>query len=114
MDLYRRPLAGSQAESIHDAAGPFVAKIPDFLGVQDSPTLYPETQKAARRRGDVAKTGEQVQAFVAANPGSGIEAIAKGLKRKSKDLKLSMKGLLKEGALRMEGVKRGAKYFVKA
>ncbi len=70
-----------------------------------------------RRRGgkrsseDVQKTGEALLAYVQANPGQGVEGIAKGMGVSSKELKLPVIKLIDAGSLRSEGQRRGTKYF---
>ncbi len=71
----------------------------------------PVRRGGKRSSEDVQKTGEALLAYVQANPGQGVEGIAKGMGVSSKELKLPVIKLIDAGSLRSEGQRRGTNYF---
>ena len=73
------------------------------------------TGKRIRRSADdIAKVSERVLAYVKANPGTRMEAIAKALRKDTKDLRRSVQDLLAAKKLRTKGQKRGTEYYAGA
>ena len=78
-----------------------------------SAAALPRVKKGARRSAaDVAAASRAIKQHLAANPGQGVEAIAKALGAPSKDLALPIANLLGARSIRKEGEKRGTRYFV--
>ena len=74
------------------------------------------TKRATKKRGrrsteDLEKTATRILAYVKTHPGKGVTAIAKSLRRSSKDLKRPVQMLLAAKKLRTEGQRRGTRYF---
>lgn len=73
------------------------------------------TRKRIRRSADdIAKLSERVLAYVKVNPGTRMEAIAKALRKDTKDLRRSVQDLLAAKKLRTKGQKRGTEYYAGA
>lgn len=88
------------------------ASEPKAAAPAKAPAL-PVVKKGARRSAaDVAAAARAIKAHLAANPGQGVEAIAKALGVPSKDLALPIANLLGARSIRKEGEKRGTRYFV--
>ena len=78
-----------------------------------SAAALPRVKKGARRSAaDVAAAARAIKQHLTANPGQGVEAIAKALGAPSKDLALPIANLLGARSIRKEGEKRGTRYFV--
>lgn len=73
-----------------------------------------KTKGSRRSAEDVAASARAIKAHLSANPGQGVEAIAKALGVPSKDLALPIINLLGAKNIRKEGQKRGTRYFVGA
>jgi hypothetical protein len=65
-----------------------------------------------RTSNDLAKVGDKLVAFVAANPGLRIEQINKAIGTSTRDLQLPIRKLIASGALKTKGQKRSTQYFV--
>ena len=77
------------------------------------------TKRASKKRGrrsaeDLEKTAARILAYVKTHPGKGVTAIAKALRRSSKDLKRPVQMLLAAKKIRTEGQRRGTTYFAGA
>jgi hypothetical protein len=70
-----------------------------------------EGKRGKRTTDDVMKTGELLFAYVKSHPGQGIEEIGRGIKVRTKELKLPVTKLLEAKKLKTKGKKRGTKYF---
>jgi hypothetical protein len=79
-------------------------------------TSAKKTPKKRVRRSaeDIAQMGERVLAYVKANSGTRMEAIAKALRKDTKDLRRSVQELIAAKKLRTKGQKRGTEYFAGA
>jgi predicted transcriptional regulator len=75
--------------------------------------VVPKERGAKRSADDLALMGTVIKTWVEKNPGMGVEQIAKGVQMDSSTMKLPIKKLLADGALKTKGQKRGTKYFVK-
>jgi hypothetical protein len=64
-----------------------------------------------RTQNDLARTGDKLLEFVAANPGLRIEQINKQLGTSTRDLQLPIRKLIADGALKTKGQKRSTQYF---
>jgi hypothetical protein len=62
---------------------------------------------------EIEATIEKLTSFIAANPGLGIEHIAKGLNTSTRELVLPVKKLLSEKKITSKGQKRATRYFPK-
>jgi len=60
---------------------------------------------------DLAKVGDKLLAFVAANPGLRIEQINKAIGTSTRDLQLPIRKLIADGELKTKGQKRSTQYF---
>ncbi len=73
--------------------------------------------RAARAKGEkrspdeIARATRQLQEFITANPGRGVEDIARALGTVTRELNLSIRKLLAANVIRTEGQKRATKYF---
>ncbi len=77
------------------------------------------TKRASKKRmrrspEDLDKTAARILAYVKTHPGKGVTAIAKSLRKSSKDLKRPVQMLLAAKKLRTEGQRRGTTYFAGA
>ena len=68
---------------------------------------------AKRPPEELAATVAKLGAYIAKNPGQGIEAIGKALATPTKDLALPVKKLLATGKIKVTGEKRATRYFPK-
>lgn len=99
-----------------------IQKISAALG-EDPPTHKGAKKAKAKPTGaarsgkrtaeDLEKIGLTIVSWVEKNPGVGVEQIASGIEIDSGELKLPIKKLLADGALKTKGQKRGTKYFAK-
>lgn len=64
-----------------------------------------------RTSGDLARIGDKLLAYVAANPGLRIEQINKAIGTSTRDLQLPIRKLIADGALKTKGQKRSTQYF---
>ncbi len=78
------------------------------------PTRAARPVGAKRPPEELAATVAKLGAYVAKNPGLGIEAIGKALATPTKDLALPVKKLLATGKIKVTGEKRATRYFPKA
>ena len=60
---------------------------------------------------DLARIGDKLLAYVAANPGLRIEQINKAIGTSTRDLQLPIRKLIADGALKTKGQKRSTQYF---
>lgn len=89
--------AGAPRASAPRAAAPRAARKPG-KGGKRPPAL-------------LAATVEKTSAWIKANPGHGVEDMAKGLGLATKELTLPIAKLLKAKTIRKKGQKRATKYF---
>jgi hypothetical protein len=71
-------------------------------------------KRARRSPEDLEATSDRVLAHIKSNPGVGVEAIAKSLRKPTKELKRPVQMLVEAKKLRTEGQKRGTRYFAGA
>jgi len=101
-----------------------VQAVASALGAQDARVstsvprhaASPRARAVARSGGKrdpkvLAATVERAAQWIKANPGNGVEAMAKGMKVSTKDLALPVIKLLSSKRIRKTGVKRATKYF---
>ena len=101
-----------------------VQSVSHALGGHASAAPHPQSKAPAsaapRARGKsggkrdpkvLAATVEKAAEWVKANPGKGVEAMAAGLKLKTKDLALPIAKLLDAKTIKKTGVKRATKYY---
>ena len=69
--------------------------------------------KTKRTPAQLEKLTAKTLATIKADPGLGIEAIAKAMKTTTKDLRPSMLALIADKAIRVKGERRATKYFPK-
>jgi predicted component of type VI protein secretion system len=77
------------------------------------PTRAARPPGAKRPPEELAATTAKLGAYIAKNPGLGIEAIGKALAIPTKDLALPVKKLLSSGKIKVTGEKRATRYFPK-
>lgn len=71
-------------------------------------------KRVRRSADDLAKLGERVLAYVKAHPGARMEAIAKSLRKETKDLRRSVQDLIASKKLSTKGQKRATAYYAGA
>jgi hypothetical protein len=71
----------------------------------------PDTGGAKRPPVEIAALAEKLCVYVNGNPGLGIEAIGKALATPTSELTLPVRKLLATNRIRLEGERRGTKYF---
>ncbi|MEZ6013544.1 MAG: hypothetical protein R3F49_00390 [Planctomycetota bacterium] len=106
----------STLENLQQVFGVASAAAPAHAAAPAAAATASGTRKTRAKRGSAAAAGSGAMAatiseFVAANPGSRLEQIAKGLNKKSDGLKPVVSALLASGGLRKTGQKRGTQYF---
>lgn len=93
-----------------------VAKVAEALGSEVTPRSRGRASVVASSGGkrtaeQIEAQCEQIIAFVAKNPGLGVEGIAAGLNTSSKELTLPIRKLISSKELSRKGHKRATKYF---
>jgi len=71
-------------------------------------------KRVRRSADDIAKMGERVLAYVKAHPGVRMEAIAKTMRKETKDLRRSVQDLIASKKLSTKGQKRATAYYAGA
>ena len=69
------------------------------------------SQVRARRVAELAAMVDKTRDWVKANPGQGVEAMARALGVQTKELALPIVKLLKSKAIKKRGQKRATKYY---
>jgi hypothetical protein len=59
---------------------------------------------------DISKIADKIEAYVRDNPGTRIDAVAKAIKKNTKELQLPVRKLIEEKRVRTEGQKRATEY----
>ena len=95
------------------AAAPGVKAVPSAkAAVSKAATRKaPRAPGAKRPPGELVKLTEKLGAYIQANPGARMEAIAKALSTPTRDLNLPVKKLLAAKKIRVQGHKRATEYF---
>jgi hypothetical protein len=88
---------------------PHSAEIAEFA--KDGTVTTPDADGAKRPLVEIAALTEKVYDYVKGNPGLGIEAIGKALATPTSELTLPIRKLLATNRIRLEGERRGTKYF---
>lgn len=104
----------SAFDSLHQALGtPSAARAaaPAAAAAAAAPVARRGRGKGKRKAGGGA-AAPAIAAYVAANPGSRLEHISKGLNKPSASLKAAVAALLGSGELKKTGQRRGTQYFV--
>jgi hypothetical protein len=87
--------------------------VPATSAAASATKLPTKPRKGGKRSPEqLAKIDAAVQAFVKANPGKGVEHMAKSLGVPSGDIKSRVALLIEAKKLKKTGVKRASKYFV--
>jgi hypothetical protein len=107
------PKAKAPAPKASEAPAPKASAPAASAEAKAPASALPRVKKGTRRSAeDVAAAARAIKGHLAANPGQGVEAIAKALGVPSKDLALPIANLLGARSIRKEGEKRGTRYFV--
>lgn len=113
------PAASVANRSKTTSSAPRVAaakKSPAVKSAKVKAEKAPSTPKAKgekRTPAELAALTGKLGAYIVANPGNGIEVIAKGLGTTTKELSLSIKKLVADKKIRSTGQKRATRYFSK-
>ncbi len=106
--LFRRAAIDAVSSSLGQAS-------PRGAAARSAPAARPG-RKAASKGGkrppaELAATVDKAAAWIKSNPGQGVEAMAKGLGLKTKQLALPIAKLLNNKTIKKRGVKRATKYY---
>ncbi|MFT5285150.1 MAG: hypothetical protein ACI8TQ_001312 [Planctomycetota bacterium] len=67
--------------------------------------------RVRRSADDLEQTAGMILSYLSSNPGVGVDAISKGVRRTTKDTKRPIQMLLSAKQIRTEGQKRGTTYY---